>query len=163
MLTGHTRPMRRMAEAARHPFLIAALGLALLAGCGSSNGAAEEEVRQTVRAFGQAFVQARETGDGKPGCDVMTGEAEKQLGDFISARANIDPEVYLFGHTCGDVVLLAAEQDVDPDTFERISSTDVESVQVDGDSATAEVAGGAQHRLERSDGRWQVSEIGGLE
>jgi len=147
----------------RHPFLIAALGLVVVAGCGSSNGAGEDEVRETVRTFGQAFVQARESGDGEPACAVMTGEAERQLGEFLSAGANTDPEVYLFGHTCGDVVLLAAEQDLDPETFERVTSTEVESVDVDGDSATAEVAGGARHRLERSEGKWEVAEIGGLE
>jgi hypothetical protein len=128
-------------------------------GCGSSNGGADaDEVKQTVRVFGHAVAQA----DGERACTVMTSEARQQLGDRLSKDAGQEPDTYLFGLTCADVVSLAAEQGLDPATLKRVSSTEIESVEVDGDSATVKLRNGGETSLHKAGGKWRVTEIGGL-
>jgi hypothetical protein len=142
------------------PLVVALLvGLTALAGCGSSNSADEGEVKQAVRIFARAVARA----DGERACTVMTSDARKQLGDRLSKDAGQDSDTYLFGHTCADVVLLAAEQGLDPSTLKRMTSTAIESVEVDGDSATAKLEPGGETRLDKAEGRWRVSHIGGLD
>jgi hypothetical protein len=140
--------------------LIGLVGIAALSGCGSSGSAEEGEVKQAVRAFARAFERV----DGKQACSLMTGEARRQLGDRLARDAGFrDTETYLFGYPCEDVISLAVEQGLDPNTLRRVTSTEVDSVEVDGDSAVANVGNAGESRLKRIRNRWRISHIGGLE
>lgn len=119
-------------------------------GCGSSNtnsdsGPTDEEA---ITASVDSYYDGFGAGDGEAACAQLTDKAKEEIaGGLGGGIPSIDDATC--ASTIESVAELAAESDVGPPRGE------VTSVEVDGDSATAHLAGqGTKVEMVKEDGTW---------
>lgn len=143
--------MRAVRRAASTTLAIAAC--AALAGCGGDGrggdgrGADERAVAEAVRGYLAAVAER----DGARACAHLTRNA--QLGVFEFRRVHAAPDHP--DEACAEVVRETAARLDEA----RLRDAAVEEVAVDGDRATARVAG-AEALLRRVGGRWLIDAFG---
>jgi len=125
--------------------------LALATGCGGSGGSDEADVEDTITTYFASLA----SGDGRQACAQLTGNVARSL---LAEAMEFLPE--LRAVSCSDLAeklsdsLGGAEQ-------ETLESIEVDTVRVNGDSATATIVGGTTAaQLTKEDGGWFIS--GGL-
>ena len=98
-----------------------------LLGCGSSD---EDEVRDTVRAYLDAFAD----GDGEQTCEPLTNEGRRSFVDAIIAQV---PK--LSAASCEEAIDALVDAGADTTVLRDVELTEVT---VDGDTATVRAKGG---------------------
>lgn len=135
----------------RRGWMLAAV-LVVLAGAVGCGGSSDEEgVEDAVGTY----LTSLATADGATACDQLTGPQARLM--FEEALLQL-PE--LQATSCADA-LTKLSGSLGAEEKDALESADVINVQIDGSSATAEVAGGTESvDLEKADDRWLIS--GGL-
>ena len=133
-----------------------AVAVVALAGCGGGGGSSSSSDKDDVQAVTTNFVKAFGAGDGKTACALMTPEAQaafvKQVGGPLHAKDCEAAVAAAHGEA-------AAELNLD------FSGASVQSVSVDGDSATAVLSAGKRSlpaKLSNAGGSWKLTGIPGL-
>lgn len=128
--------------------ILALLVAASLApGCGTSD---EDAVKTAVRDYFAAFAEA----DGQRACDFLSAAAKRDLANYAAEQL---PEVGSV--QCAEVTEQVVEL-TDEDALKRLEDVEVTSVEIDGDTATAEIVGATQTaNLEKIDGDWKIAEL----
>lgn len=149
-------PIRRKRPGAT--VLACVLGVAV-AGCGGSPApSAQQQVTQVLHSY----LTAQAAGDGQTACALLTPAAQSQL---IAAVVKAGKGLLSATTSCQDAVGLVRAV-AGARALAALNSARIEQVQVHGDSATAEVAGGTvfgrqQVRLVKSS-TWMIDGVPGL-
>jgi hypothetical protein len=140
----------------RHSAALAVAAVAVaLSGCGGGGGSGSSN-SDDVRAVTQNFVKAFGAGDGKTACTLLTpaGQAAfvKQVGGPLGVR------------DCAKAVE-AAHGEAGAELNLDFSGAKVQSVTVNGDSASAVVSAGKRSlpaTLSKAGGSWKLTAVPGL-
>jgi hypothetical protein len=140
----------------RHSAALAVAAVAVaLSGCGGGGGSGSSN-SDDVRAVTQNFVKAFGAGDGKTACTLLTpaGQAAfvKQVGGPLGVR------------DCAKAVE-AAHGEAGAELNLDFSGAKVQSVTVNGDSASAVVSAGKRSlpaKLSKAGGSWKLTAVPGL-
>ena len=126
----------------------AILALAVAA-CGTE-GSAEEEATKSVREWTTALSE----GNGRGACDRMTPAGRIELARFAQDFAGSRPAADCAAN------IKRFQSKLSPQVRRQTFDADVDSVEVDGDTAIVRMdhGGPAQIRLLRQDGAWRVDE-----
>ena len=128
--------------------VLAAFGFS---GCGEASD--QDKVKETM----SAYLDALASGDGTLACDQLTGPQARLM--FEDAVVQL-PE--LQATSCADALSKMADS-LGAEERAALEVADVVNIEVDGRTATAEIAGGTTTaRLEKSGDRWLISDGLGL-
>jgi len=119
---------------------VVSLVLTGLFGCGDSSGSADEDqIRQVAADFSKAIAD----GDYQGACDLFAPESIK----FFNTQKAVPDG-------CAGVMRLSYGQKSDEDIK---ALGEVESLDVNGDKATADLGGGESAQYEKIDGNWVMT------
>jgi len=118
---------------------VSAVVLALLSGCGGSDS--PEDVTRD-------FLQAMADGDGEGACDLLTGDAKRQM---LAAGALIGER----GGGCPGTIEGIAET-LDEGELAKLRDAEVEEAEVNGERATVKVKDADRARLRKIEGEWRI-------
>jgi hypothetical protein len=118
---------------------LSAVVLALLAGCGGSD---------TPEDVTRDFLQAMADGDGERACDLLTGDARREMlvaGAFFDAGDGGCPGA-----------IEGITETLDEGELAKLRDAEVEEVEVNGDQATVKVKDGDPAHLRKIEGEWRI-------
>ena len=128
--------------------MLAVLLCTALLGCGGGND--EDEVRETVRTYLNAFAD----GDGERTCQQLTNEGRRGFLDALAAQVPGLPTA-----SCEEAVDALEDAGADISVLRDVELTEVN---VDGDTATVRAKGGtADAELVKTDDGWRID--GGID
>jgi hypothetical protein len=140
----------------RHSAALAVAAVALaLAGCGGGGGSSSSS-SDDAKAVTENFVKAFGAGDGKTACTLLTPSGQAAFVKKVGAALNVKdcPGAVAAAH--GEA---AAELNLD------FSGATVQSVTVNGDTASAVVSAGKRSlpaKLAKAGGSWKLTAVPGL-
>ena len=131
-----------------------------LAACGGSSHPPAEQPATQIKQVVRSYLSALSSGDGQAACALLTAAGQAKLENLIVSASN---GLVKTRPSCADAVSLVSTV-AGPTLMNALSGARIESIQVNGNQATAKVVdGGAfpaqQVTLEKSGGTWQISGI----